>query len=78
MGPPLHPPSMSTSIRSPTASTISVSWSELPTAMVGDNDASTADLGGAFSIGRRHDAFEAEIQPALANRPEPFAFGPFL
>src|SRR5439155_27097507 len=33
--------------------------------MVGDNDASTADLGGAFSIGRGHDAFEAELAVPL-------------
>ena len=33
--------------------------------MVGDNDASTADLGGALGIGRGHDAFEAELAVPL-------------
>ena len=33
--------------------------------MVGDNDASTTDLGGAFRIGRGHDAFEAELAVPL-------------
>src|SRR6266404_2940791 len=33
--------------------------------MVGDNDAGTADLGGAFRIGRGHDAFEAELAVPL-------------
>src|SRR5262249_9713986 len=33
--------------------------------MVGDNDAGAADLGGAFSIGSGHDAFETELATPL-------------
>src|SRR5262245_66325624 len=34
---------------------------KLSAAMVGNNDAGTTDLGGAFGVGWRHDALQAEL-----------------
>jgi hypothetical protein len=71
MGPPLNPPSMSTSIRSPPASTISTSWS---------NDArepsscrppwleTTMPVHSAPGIGSGDDAFEAELTVPFRQR----------
>ena len=34
---------------------------ELPAAVVGQDDAGAADLGGALGVGHRHDALQAEL-----------------